>query len=343
MEQKYRQIAVLLFKHQYFKTKLFRSIEVSYDEITSKLATDLNIIIKPFLGGIYVLSSNPELLDTTAYETFPLRLHLSCKDPFFINYTDLPVYNLNDTVIYLNNLVLHTNTNEDETKLHKDKFIGIENLVKLNQGKINIPSYDPNQQYLFTDQFGQEISDRYIKQSTNIPSEFIVSGVPQGLIYLTTDSTVIKKIYYSPKRVWKKPMAIIEIYPSKLFEQYKESEKLEYTINFKNRETIWKYFFVSPLYQKFDNLSIINKEKQQLFNPPHKQQIMENTEALVFESKNKLPLSEFSNDNFQLVHNYDPDLRSGKVIIKNLIRASPEQLYRDETISNKPMFSHMYL
>jgi len=250
MEQKYRQVAVLFFKHQYFKTKLFRSIEVSYDENTAKLATDLSIIIKPFPGGIYILSSNPDLLDTTA-ETVPLRLHLNCKDPYYINYTELPTYNLNDTLIYLNNLALDADANNDATKLHKEKFIGVENLVELNQGKINIPSYDPNQQYLFTDPFGREISKKYIKPSTNNPSEFIVSGMPQGAIYLTANTKVIKKIYYYPKRVWKKPMAIIDIYPSKLLEQYKESKKLEYIINFNNRETIWKYFFVSPLYQYY--------------------------------------------------------------------------------------------
>jgi hypothetical protein len=68
-----------------------------------------------------------------------------------------------------------------------------------------------------------------------------------------------------------------------------------------------------------------------------------NPNVLVFESKNEIPLSEFSDENFQLVDNFDLGTHSGKIILKNLVKASPAQLYVDELQPGEKTYSHIYI
>ncbi len=340
MGQTYIHIATFLVKHKYFGSGLFKSISISCVEDTVKLIRDLDIVMKPFSGGISILSSNPELLNGLDH---PIRMYLNCKDPFYINYTELPTYNLPDTILYFNNLTVNSDPKSEDFNLHEEEFVGQNEVVQLCQRKIKTPSFDQDKTYLFRDTFKNEISNEHIGQSTNNTDEFLISNWTEGLVSLVNDTQEVKRFYHYPGAVRKKPLGIVEIYTGELLKLYKEYGKIEYVINFVNRQTIWKYFLVSPVYQKFDNLSIINKEKEQVFNAPKNEKIHDNTKTLVFESKNKLPLSEFSDDTFQLVDNYNPDIRSGKIIIKNLIKASPEQLYRNETTSDESMYSHIYL
>jgi hypothetical protein len=50
-----------------------------------------------------------------------------------------------------------------------------------------------------------------------------------------------------------------------------------------------------------------------------------------------------SDENFQLVDNYDPVNRSGKVILKNMVKASSEQLFSDPAKSAGNAYSHIYI
>ena len=171
----------------------------------------------------------------------------------------------------------------------------------------------------------------------------MLSNLSQGLIIVHAGKQEVERIYYYPQAVWKKPFGILEIYTSTLLKHFREKGKIDYAVKFGNRQTIWKYFLVSSVYQKFNNLSIINKGKEQIFNGPEKQHVHEITDALVFESKNKIPLSENSEETYQMVENFDLTNRSGKIVLKNLPKASPVQLYRDETKSDDAVYSHIYI
>jgi len=342
MQQTYSHLLTFRFKHRYFKDDLFKSIDISFTDETNKLTKDLDIIIKYFQGGMHLLASDPELLETLNDAT-PLQFYITCKDSLYINYTELPNFNLAEKLIYFNNLSGRQVPQSNEFILQKEDFVGENEIIKINHGKIKIPSFDANKAYRFTDSTGNEISSACISQSAQHSDEFNLSGIPQGLVHIFADKEEVDKLFFNPKTVWKKPLGIIEIYTGRLFTQYKEKGLINYNVVFNNRQTIWKYFFVSPVFQKFNNLSIINKAKEQIFNAPQKQNVFNNPETLVFESRNKIPLSELSDDNYQLVDNYDFEHRSGKIILKNLTKASPEQLYCDNTKSDKPVYSHIYI
>lgn len=208
--------------------------------------------------------------------------------------------------------------------------------------RISIPNLNTEKEYWFSDAAGDEIDSQYITLSTKGSNIFNISNLPKGLILFYTSNAEVKKFYHYPKAVWKKPFAIVEIFPRELLKQFSEKGKVDYAFNFKNRQTIWKYFLVSPVYQNFKNLSITNKRKEQIFNSPQNQFINNNTEALVFESKSKIPLAEHSGENFQLIEDYASGSGKMKLVIKDLPKASPTQLHRDEP-NTDAIYSHIYI
>ncbi|MBV5313467.1 MAG: hypothetical protein JZU47_09235 [Prolixibacteraceae bacterium] len=341
MKQTYSHILTFWFKHRYFSDELFKSVDISLAESSQKTINDLGIIIKPFPGGFNLLAANPELLNSLD-DSSPLQLYIYCQDPLYINYTELPSYSLRDTILYFNNLSAGSNPNESFT-LHQSKFLSKDDVIQLSSGQINIPDYNPQNKYHFTDASGKEISSVYVVQTPGNTGSFFISGIEQSLVRAFSANDEILKAYYHPKALWKKPLAVLELFAGKLSEQNKTNGKVDYRICFDNRKTTWKYFMVSPVYQKFNNLSIINKAKEQVFLPPQKQLVHQNTSALVFESKIKIPLAEFSDENFQLVDNFDPTNRSGKIILKSLAKASSEQLFSDQSKPVENVYSHIYI
>ena len=342
MQQPFNHILTILFKHQYFSENHFKSIIITFERETAKLLRNLNVVIKSFPGGVHLLTTDPELLNATD-ESEPIRLLLNCKDDTFINYTELPLYNPGTNLLYFNNLNPNTKTKDNSLLLHETGFVAQNDVVPVSNGKITIPQFDTKKKYVFTDVAGNEIASQNIQQTVSGSGIFNLFNFPEGLIYIKDENKVIGKVFCYTNTVWKKPLGILEILPGKLFKHFKEKGKVDYSINFNNRQTVWKYFLVDPVFQKFNNLTIINKAKEQVFKTPEKKQFNEQMEALVFESKNKIPISEFSNNTFQLVDSYDPKLKSGKVILKNLANASPDLLYRDETNSNENIYSHIFI
>ena len=315
---------------------------VSLAEDSQRLIHNLSILIKPFHGGFHILSSDAEFPGTIdAADSF--QLFLNCTDPYFINYTELPPYNLADKLLYFNNIFGIKNEGTSGFVLHAENFAGASELVQPVYDQIVIPGFNSGDDYRFTNAAGNEIYSQNISPSIQNAGSFNISNLEQGLILFHSKENDVKKFYHYSNAVWKKPFAVLEIFPGKLFHQFEEKGKVEYAINFSNRKTIWKYFLVSPVYNKFKNLSIINKGKEQVFSSPEKQSVHPESDALVFESKNKIPLAEHSEEIFQLVDNYSAGNGKGKIVLKNLPGASADQLYLSETISDDTFYSHIFI
>ncbi len=342
MTQNYRHILTFWFKHNYFSDSLFRSFELSVAEDSRRIINNLGLIIKPFPGGFYLLTSDPELLGSDENNQ-PIQFNLNCKDPLLINYTELPSYNLRDNIIYFNNLSTNVETENKSISIHKNKYVSGSDIVQIIQNEIIIPRYDPDKNYQFRDALGNEISSAFISPTTTKPGTFLISGIDPGLVRIFSSGQEIVKFYHNPTSVWKKPICIVELFIGELHKQYQPEKKVDYSISFDNRKTTWKYFLTNEAYLNYTNLSIINKAKDQIFLPPQKQAVHHNISALVFESKTKIPLVEFTEDSFQLVDKYDPVKRSGIPVFKNLPKASSQQLFTDTTESSGNIYSHIYI
>lgn len=339
MEQTYQYLLSLELKHEYFKDGQFKSIQVSYDEQTQRLIKNLGIILKPYPGGMHILASDTELLNDTTLST-PIRLFLTCNDPYYMNYSELPDYRPSDTVLYFNNLDSIQHSESTALRLHQKDYVGQNDVAQLSFGKLIVSSFDETKAYHFEDVFGNDISN-HIRPSQNKSEVFLISNLPQGMIRVLADGQETEQVYYYPASVWEKPLGVAELYLPTLFEQYAENEKQTYTLNFDTRSTIWKYFLINPVYKNFEDLSIIDTNKEQVFKSLGNESI-QGSEALVFESRKPIAFSEFSIENFQLVDKFDTVLKQGNpIVIKALPRASPEQLFYGS--DKKIMYSHIYI
>lgn len=340
MEQTYKYLLSIHFKHNYFKNGQFRPLQISIEAETQRLLKNLALIVKPFTGGIHLFSLNPELLNDNSLQT-PLRIFLECNDHYHINYSELTGYSPADNLLYFNNLDTHLNA--EETLLHSEKYVGKNEVALMTHGRFVISKADQSNAGSFQDNLGNDITNNIhrLPKSNEVYDEFMIDNLPEGIIKVVSNGKLTQKVYYSPKNIWKKPLGVIELYIPNLYKQSNNNATLNYILNFNSRSTIWKYFLVSPVYKKFTDLSIRN-DKEQVFKPPEKETVQE-SEALVFRSKNPIALSEFSNDHFQLVDKFVTVSKIGKVVIAALPRASAEQLYRDNLTSNESLYSHIYI
>jgi hypothetical protein len=209
-----------------------------------------------------------------------------------------------------------------------------EDMLRLSHGQFKIDKYDPDRAYVFKHVFDRAIPDQSIAMTDPDTGQMAISEIPQGVVCVFDGDTLVDSVYYYPKAVWKKPLGTIEIFTKALYHHYKNGIKVDYSINFDNRKTIWKYFLISKEYQKFNDLTIINSAREQIFEVERM-----DDESLVLTSKYELPLSEHSSDTFQLVDNFTPGQRSETVILQHLVKPSPDQLYRDDD----KLYSHIYL
>ena len=328
MNISYSHLATITFKHPYFKDDLFKSLNISFSEDTSKILRDLGIVTKSFSGGIYLLARDPKLLNITINNLQPIRLYFNCNDPYYINFTALTDYHPSDTVLYFNNL-------PDHALLQVAEYVGIDDVFPLSSGKMTIPLFDESKTYFFKDVQERMISEIKIQKSNLEPDNFIIDELPEGVLRVFEGADPVNDIYYNPNKVWKKPMGILEIYPEKLYQDFMSNGTVDYMIQFNNRKTIWKYYLLDPVYHKFNDLSILNSNNESVFYPL-KEESIQNSKAWVFESINELPLLEYSELSLRLVS------EGTKVVIKQLPHASPEQLFTDNENSTY-MYSHIYI
>ncbi len=115
-----------------------------------------------------------------------------------------------------------------------------------------------------------------------------------------------------------KPFAILDL---KLAQGLPET----YSLNFKARETFWRYVLMSKDLQSLNNPAILDSTGSEPFEGPELLKFS-GTTGLVFKSKQAISLTERSIQNFQLVENYDAESGRYKVIIHSLPKANPEMI-----------------
>jgi hypothetical protein len=109
-----------------------------------------------------------------------------------------------------------------------------------------------------------------------------------------------------------------------------------YSLNFKSKETIWRYILLGEHLQSLNNPSILDNTGAEPFEGPEWLKVS-GTNGLAFRSKQAISLSDSSIQNFQLVENFDAATGRYKVIMRALPKANPESitLIKDEnTIAN---------
>jgi len=117
---------------------------------------------------------------------------------------------------------------------------------------------------------------------------------------------------------FKKPFAIIDL---RLSLGLPDS----YIINFKAKETIWRYILMGEHLQSLIKPAIIDNNGNETFEGPDLL-IFNGNKGLAFKSKSFIRFSQRSLHNFQLVENYDSETGRYKVVIRALPQANPDMI-----------------
>ncbi len=109
-----------------------------------------------------------------------------------------------------------------------------------------------------------------------------------------------------------------------------------YFLNFKARETIWRYVLIGEDLQSLNNPAILDSAGTEPFEGPELLNFS-GTSGLAFKSRQAISFTERSVQNFQLVENYDAETGRYKVVMRALPKANPEMITlisRDNTLEN---------
>ncbi|WP_306550163.1 hypothetical protein [Daejeonella sp.] len=126
----------------------------------------------------------------------------------------------------------------------------------------------------------------------------------------------LKSIVEIDETYFVKPFGILDIRIAK-------DLPFSYSLNFKAKETFWRYVLMSDDLQSLNNPAIIDNSGIELFDEPEFIKFS-GTTGLAFKSKKPISFSQQSIQNFQLVENYDPKYSRHKVVMRALPKANPE-------------------
>ncbi len=151
MKQSFTQLANLWFKHKYFSNGLFAPLSVKYSETTSKLITDLNLVVKSYEGYISIKCIDPKMLENMDIDT-RLTLYIYCSDNNYINYTDLPEFEIKTHLLYFTNRNLSAEPEvREEYFLHQSELVGESEILRLCHSVVDLPPNEAGSNYIFKD------------------------------------------------------------------------------------------------------------------------------------------------------------------------------------------------
>lgn len=339
MTQQFTHLATLLFQHTYFDEGTFHSLESAVTTDSQAVLRNLGMILKPFKGGIHILASDPNLLKA-ADQDFPLHIEMRTSDPYYINYTQLPNFQMASECLCFDNLRAIQTEGAAVLRLQKEAFVGADEVMRVCNQNLVLSTFDPEANYTFSNARGIGLESPSIHQADPSKNQFLLQDVPEGILYVFENRLLIESLYHQAVGLWNKPLGVFELYPSTLYDHYRENNEnaVHYTINFKTRKTVRKYFIVQNSNPPYEQLTIIDGSQNELFD--RDQDAIGN---LTFTARASYPLSNAPNLPLQLVNNFRHGASDHKIVVKHLAHPSPSQLYLDESPTSTIMYSHMYV
>jgi hypothetical protein len=134
-----------------------------------------------------------------------------------------------------------------------------------------------------------------------------------------------------------RPFAILDL---------KLSEGLEtrYTLNFRAKETYWRYILMPENFSSLNNPAILNSGNSEVFDGPETLPV-NGKDTLAFISKSPISFSQDPAHIFQLVDNYDAETGRYRVVMRALPIADPGHitLIRSDTNTKNLNYSEIFI
>ena len=140
------------------------------------------------------------------------------------------------------------------------------------------------------------------------------------------------------KEFFSKPFAWMEIRLHKGLEKTLE-------VNFKGKETLWRYIINSEHLQELTEPAVIHKDTKEAFKGPVWIELPDGKKRMAFESNKLIPLCSKPEKVFQLVENFQPGSAKYKVVLGMLPNPNVKliSLIRSEDIKQQNNFSEIFI
>ena len=330
MNQNFFHIASINFHHDYSGKDLFEGFSVSWAPENSRRLANLQLLIKPFAGGIHLLGSDPELLRG---ETEPLLLRLHPTDPLFFNFTDFGQEVKPNSKVFL---FSNSAKSKSADYLHSGDFVTIEDsLDSASQRTID---------ELLTQLTGGKASLRDARGEELVPGDYARYFLEKGesVFYVSNDSGTTG-FYRRSSGMERTPFGIISLDLDHLYHANRGAgETLNLQIRFRSRRTFWKYILSDRVFDKFSRLSVIDALNNEIVFKEEEFEIQPAWKVRSFLSEVEIPFNADFNPRFQLIERSKEENQAGKVVFKQLPKASPEQLFQRSS-NTEISYSHIFI
>lgn len=330
MNQDFSHIASINFRHDYSGKGLFEGFSVSWAPEISRRLANLQLLIKPFAGGIHVLSSDPELLRG---ETEPLLFRLYPTDPLFFNFTDFgQEVRPNSKVFFFSN----STKSKSADYLHSGDFVTLEeSLDSASQRTID---------ELLKQLSGGNASLWDARGEKLVPGDYARYFLEKGeSVFYVSNGSGTTGFYRRGSAMERTPFGIISLEPNQLYHAYRGAgETLSLQIRFRSRRTFWKYILSDRVFDKFTRLSVIDAQNNEIVFKEEEFEIQPAWKVRSFLSEVEIPFNVDFNPRFQLIERSKEESQAGKVVYKQLPKASPEQLFQRSS-NIEISYSHIFI
>lgn len=264
--KKYHKVFRIDLKHDYFADGVLRGFTIEPTPHTQQLMRQYDFRLQKHQEGITIYCGVEEggSMATVLSKSHNLCFLLKIQDPYFINYTDLPLLGQEGKKYYFSNIGLEQEPDSAIKPLQKTSFVSEQDSLLVH------PLYYQHQLPLDTKQavfdlakFGQHTRHQdQVAEWKFIPGETSPAPTPPFLQLDFTKSPLGKyelnipgeeSLVFGvmPGNVMPSTFGMIEIMPqAESFEQYE--------ISFQARKTIWRYYIINK--SEIDTTTIrINK------------------------------------------------------------------------------------
>ncbi len=262
-ESFFKKLFEVNVEHNYYTEGKSHDFEISPTEECSRVLKNYGLLFKRTASGFVLFYKGYKdsasviqplkPVNKDCVYTFTVKLN----NPFFVNFSELPVINKPEGIYYFDNLTLNKNA-ANELLLVDDtikKYAGDKDAIVL---KSSIYSYEvttasPSSDLKILDKAGNILRDVTINNSGGkIKAQFDLTSLPVGVYKTTADGILYETFYKDPKLLYENIWGIIEIFKnSSVPADYRFADSAgnvtskPYKITFQRRATFWKYIVIN--------------------------------------------------------------------------------------------------
>jgi hypothetical protein len=342
----YRTLFTVNILHNYYSENKTSDLVLVPTARSLALAKKLGLIIKTTENGAVVLFDSDKT-DSLLYEldhnpSVKFSFQAYSKNPFFLNFTNLPIEQKNSVLYFSNEQGRKEEGNE--YLLHNSSYVGEEDFQTLLNGSLKVEAEGNEKEVEVYDVLGNLVYTSKI--SANGVGYIDSKMLPEGKLRLLENKTEKFTFVNAGDFTVNKPIGFIDLSLSGKIKkelingaQIKNLAHYNYKVFFESRSTLWKYLIIPKYNNAVQNSVITTNNRNISFSGPETISMSNGETAFVFLADKNLPLKERSDFNFQL--KAGKLIGSGKTLINRLPLPSVEVIKPESRNSNAKVFSEI--